>query len=167
MQAGAAATPSFQLVSYTYVADILEKRGPHREGHLAAARQKVTWSARATLSRLTKARTIAGQRLSSSLTPASCCRARKASSYWRVRWELQSLRAACLFSEIPARRCACAWHKRTATVSAVKTLDLCLTLKVVGPHLALLSRQKKEQGARAADQATDAWPAAAGHKSLH
>ena len=31
------AAPNFQLLQYEYVPDILEKRGPHREGHLAAA----------------------------------------------------------------------------------------------------------------------------------
>ncbi len=37
----AATPPSFQLLSYKYVSDILEKRGPYREAHLAGARQKV------------------------------------------------------------------------------------------------------------------------------
>ncbi|KAK9827397.1 hypothetical protein WJX81_006583 [Elliptochloris bilobata] len=38
--AAAGAASSFQLLSYTYVSDILEKRGPHRDAHIAAARQK-------------------------------------------------------------------------------------------------------------------------------
>ncbi|KAK9815872.1 hypothetical protein WJX72_011037 [[Myrmecia] bisecta] len=38
----AAGTPqtSFHILHYEYVSDILEKRGPHREAHLAAARKQ-------------------------------------------------------------------------------------------------------------------------------
>jgi uncharacterized protein YciI len=40
MQAAAAAAgPTYTLLQYTYVADILEQRGPHREGHLEGARR--------------------------------------------------------------------------------------------------------------------------------
>ena len=35
--ASAAAAPSYRILQYDYVPDILEKRGPHREGHLKAA----------------------------------------------------------------------------------------------------------------------------------
>ena len=37
----ASAAPSYHVLQYKYVPDILEKRGPHREAHLGAARQKV------------------------------------------------------------------------------------------------------------------------------
>ena len=37
----AADPPKYTLLTYEYVPDILEKRGPYREGHLAAAFQKV------------------------------------------------------------------------------------------------------------------------------
>mmetsp|Transcript_19811 Transcript_19811/g.43324 ORF Transcript_19811/g.43324 Transcript_19811/m.43324 type:complete len:95 (+) Transcript_19811:146-430(+) len=33
--------PKHYLLTYTYVPDILEKRGPHREGHLAVAREQI------------------------------------------------------------------------------------------------------------------------------
>lgn len=36
--AAAQASDSFMILQYDYVSDILEKRGPHREGHLAAAK---------------------------------------------------------------------------------------------------------------------------------
>jgi uncharacterized protein len=31
--------PTFKILQYDYVRDILEKRGPHRDGHLAAAQK--------------------------------------------------------------------------------------------------------------------------------
>lgn len=34
-----AAGPKYWLLNYTYVPDILEKRGPYREAHLAGAKQ--------------------------------------------------------------------------------------------------------------------------------
>ena len=37
----ASAAPSYHVLQYKYVPDILEKRGPFREQHLAAAGQKV------------------------------------------------------------------------------------------------------------------------------
>jgi len=39
--AAAADPPKYTLLTYEYVPDILEKRGPYREGHLAAAFKKV------------------------------------------------------------------------------------------------------------------------------
>ena len=33
--------PTFTLLSYTYVPDILERRGPHRAAHIAAAKEAV------------------------------------------------------------------------------------------------------------------------------
>jgi hypothetical protein len=33
------AAPSYHILQYQYVPDILEKRGPYREGHLGAARK--------------------------------------------------------------------------------------------------------------------------------
>ena len=41
----ASAAPSYHVLQYKYVPDILEKRGPFREKHLALAGQKVNeWS---------------------------------------------------------------------------------------------------------------------------
>lgn len=37
--AAAAAGPKYYLLNYTYVPDILEKRGPYREAHLAGAKK--------------------------------------------------------------------------------------------------------------------------------
>ena len=37
----ASAAPTYSVLQYKYVKDILEKRGPFRENHLAAARAKV------------------------------------------------------------------------------------------------------------------------------
>ena len=37
----AAQSSKYYSLHYQYVPDILEKRGPHREGHLAAARKQV------------------------------------------------------------------------------------------------------------------------------
>uniref|UniRef100_A0A7S0WYM2 YCII-related domain-containing protein n=1 Tax=Chlamydomonas leiostraca TaxID=1034604 RepID=A0A7S0WYM2_9CHLO len=38
--ASAAQAPTYHILSYSYVKDILEKRGPYREAHLAAAQAK-------------------------------------------------------------------------------------------------------------------------------
>lgn len=38
----ASAAPTYHVLQYKYVPDILENRGPFREKHLAAAGQKVT-----------------------------------------------------------------------------------------------------------------------------
>lgn len=38
---GPAAPPKHLLLNYTYVPDILEKRGPYREAHLAGAQKKL------------------------------------------------------------------------------------------------------------------------------
>jgi hypothetical protein len=40
-QASAAAAPTYKLLEYKYVPDILEKRGPYRADHLAGAQKKV------------------------------------------------------------------------------------------------------------------------------
>lgn len=37
----APAGPKYYILNYKYVADIVEKRGPYREAHLSAARQKL------------------------------------------------------------------------------------------------------------------------------
>ena len=47
------AMSSYQLLSYEYVSDILEKRGPHRDAHLTAAKEKAR--AKASLRRATHA----------------------------------------------------------------------------------------------------------------
>ncbi len=47
------AMSSYQLLSYEYVHDILEKRGPHRDAHLTAAKEKAR--AKASLRRATHA----------------------------------------------------------------------------------------------------------------
>ena len=47
------AMSSYQLLSYEYVHDILEKRGPHRDAHLTAAKEKAR--AKASLRRATRA----------------------------------------------------------------------------------------------------------------
>eukprot|EP00882_Tetradesmus_deserticola_P010557 GHRQ01011152.1.p1 GENE.GHRQ01011152.1~~GHRQ01011152.1.p1 ORF type:complete len:140 (+),score=44.32 GHRQ01011152.1:116-535(+) len=39
--AGAAAGPKYFILNYTYVPDILEKRGPYREAHLAGANKQL------------------------------------------------------------------------------------------------------------------------------
>ena len=45
MQAAAAASPGgapgYKILQYQYIPEILERRGPHREGHLSAAKQLV------------------------------------------------------------------------------------------------------------------------------
>lgn len=45
MQAAAAASPGgvpgYKILQYQYVPEILDRRGPHREGHLSAAKQLV------------------------------------------------------------------------------------------------------------------------------
>ncbi|KIY94580.1 hypothetical protein MNEG_13382 [Monoraphidium neglectum] len=38
---GAAPAPQFWILRYDYVSDILDRRGPHREAHLAGAQAKV------------------------------------------------------------------------------------------------------------------------------
>lgn len=40
-QAAGGAAPSYALLRYEYVPDIVERRGPHREAHLAGAQKKV------------------------------------------------------------------------------------------------------------------------------
>lgn len=40
-QAGASTGPKYYILNYTYVPDIVEKRGPYREAHLGAANQKL------------------------------------------------------------------------------------------------------------------------------
>jgi len=39
MATAAAAGPKYYLLNYTYVPDIVEKRGPYREAHLAGAKK--------------------------------------------------------------------------------------------------------------------------------
>lgn len=41
LQASAAASNSYHVLQYQYVPDILEKRGPYREAHLAGANKMV------------------------------------------------------------------------------------------------------------------------------
>jgi hypothetical protein len=48
LQAAAAGSNSYHVLQYAYVPDILEKRGPHREQHLAGASKMVGIALKAT-----------------------------------------------------------------------------------------------------------------------
>ena len=103
----ASAAPSYHVLQYRYVPDILEKRGPFREAHLGAARQKVAPHAPCQDMTIDSGWGLVRMHpyLEAATDAQFPCRRRRGKSCWPARSQSQ-LTALSSFGRMPHRRSA-------------------------------------------------------------